>query len=264
VFVEETGQLTNVTSSSTSTCIYTDADNTLWDTDGLFAEAQLLLLSAAEQITQQKCKASSRLEFVRSYDQAIAAKHHAHLRYPPALLLRALEEGLHGGTAEETASKVLAQGYEPTHAEAVALTQHSALLSRLPTLLSSVREGLDLARSRQIPVYVVSEGPIELLRSRLQALHIDELTDGALSVTKSRYLYERLLRRAASATSFMIGDQADRDVRLAREAGMHAILVPGRFRPRWMNDKDAELADAVVENFQAAIEYVVSLLDGYK
>ena len=53
-------------------CIYTDADNTLWDTDAVFREAQLGLLNDVENLSERSLSRSDRLEFLREYDQAIA------------------------------------------------------------------------------------------------------------------------------------------------------------------------------------------------
>ena len=71
--------------------IVTDADNTLWDTDAVFRDAQLLLLSRVESAVGAPCPEADRLLFVRRYDQALAQNHHLHLRYPPQLLVRSVE-----------------------------------------------------------------------------------------------------------------------------------------------------------------------------
>ena len=67
-----------------------DADNTLWDTDSVFAEAQLVLLDETERVTRTRCATDDRLAFVRAYDQALASRHHLHLKYPPQMLVAAL------------------------------------------------------------------------------------------------------------------------------------------------------------------------------
>jgi putative hydrolase of the HAD superfamily len=238
--------------------LYTDADNTLWDTDGVYADAQLSLLSAAELIAEHVGPTTGRLEFVRQYDQAIAARHHARLRYPPALLLRAIVDGLKGLPSEEAASLVVRHGHAPTESEAAALQTFNEVLSELPSLLPSVVEGLELAKRSGCPVYVVTEGPGELLQGRLRLHNIDGLVAGTVAASKTTELYERLIKRAAPRTAVMIGDQPDRDVRLAKQAGMKAVLIPSRFRPAWSSTADAAMADIVVETFLQAIEWVIA------
>ena len=237
--------------------IYTDADNTLWDTNAVFAEAQLALLEAAEALSGRHCVSDDRLGFVREFDQAIAARHHSRLRYPPALLLRALREGLNGHHAEEAAQRALAQGARPSESEETALAKYSEVLGQVPPTLPGVRNGLELARDHDAPVYVITEGPVEALRSRLRALELESLTAGSLSAAKTGELYARLKQRAAPHTAVMIGDQPDRDIRLAKEGGLSAILVRGPFRPRWIQSADSALANATVENFYEAVRWAL-------
>ena len=239
--------------------IYTDADNTLWDTDALFAEAQLGLLDAAEGLTGIRGPSAHRLEYVRTFDQAIAARHHQQLRYPARLLVRALSDGLRGISAEVAAEQALSSGAIPLDVESEAIRIYEATLNGMPPILGGVTEGLRLAKERGIPVYVVSEGPLEGIRLRLQALGLERLTTSALSAVKSRELYMRLKQRAKPNQAVMIGDQPDRDIRLAHEAGLQTILVFGRFRPKWTNSADVAYADATAEDFLEAIQKAIRL-----
>src|SRR5215475_8527897 len=70
--------------------VFADADNTLWDTDDVYARAQVDLLKTIEFESGIKIENKDRLAFVRSLDQALAEKHRFGLRYPPRCLARAL------------------------------------------------------------------------------------------------------------------------------------------------------------------------------
>lgn len=104
--------------------IYTDADNTLWDTNAVFADAQLYLLEHAEKIAGQPTPSATPLEYLRRYDQAIAKRHHLRLRYPPALLIRALVMGLQGAASEDAAAAVMVTGALPSAEEEIALKSY--------------------------------------------------------------------------------------------------------------------------------------------
>lgn len=236
--------------------IYTDADNTLWDTDALFAEAQLSLLSAAEHMLGVQASTGDRLKFVREFDQAVAARHHLRLRYPPALLVRVLLEGLTGIAPSAAADRALADGAQPTGTETEAIGVYSSIISGIPPILDGVLDGLQAAHRSGSPVYVISEGPLETVRQRLRALEIEALTAGVLSAVKTPELYARLKQRAAPHRAYMIGDQLDRDIRFAREGGLLTILVAGRFKPAWIQSADTKYADAVVKDFLEAIRVV--------
>lgn len=242
-----------------SVWIYTDADNTLWDTNAVFAEAQLALLEWVERYLGKRAAESARLEFVRRFDQAIALRHHSRLRYPPALLVRALTHGVNGETPDDAALRVLSSGSIPSAIEAEALSEYAEILKQVPPLLEGVLDGLRLAHKNRAPVYVISEGPIEVLRDRLKELALEQYVTGSLSAAKTLDLYVRLKQRASPSDAVMIGDQLDRDIRLAREAKMAAILVAGNFRPSWTRDSDASCASAVTKNFLEAVKWVLHL-----
>lgn len=238
-------------------CIYTDADNTLWDTDAVFREAQLGLLNEVEELSNRSASSVDRLAFVRQYDQAIAVRHHARLKYPPALLVSALRAGLFGESPDEAAVRVVAEGSVPTSSERLALESYANTLGTLPPILQTVREGLQRAQSGHVPVYVVTEGSLDLARQRLASLKLERLTDGILSAVKSRELYARLIQRAYPRRATMIGDQPDRDIQMAHSAGMRTVLVRSQFRPAWTQDISQEAADATVDTFLQGIEWVL-------
>jgi FMN phosphatase YigB (HAD superfamily) len=91
----------------------------------------------------------------------------------------------------------------------------------------------------------------------LQALDLERLISSALSAQKTPDLYTRLKQRAAPRRAVMIGDQPDRDIRFAHEAGLQTILVEGRFRPRWIQNSDSSYANAVVRDFLEAVQWAI-------
>jgi len=250
--------VTMTSASNESVWIYTDADNTLWDTNSVFAEAQLALLSVAEDIASHQLGGADRLAFLRQYDQAIAQRHHARLRYPPGLLVRALVLGVQGLSPDVAAARVVSGSTPLSSEEVQAAIQFQSDIARVPPLLSGVREGLEILRAFGIPVYVITEGPLDRAKATAQSLGIDQYLEGVLSATKSTELYQRLADKASPRRAVMIGDQADRDIRLAHAAGLQTVLVKGDFQPKWISERDKVVADAVVTDFAAAIEWVIS------
>ena len=94
--------------NSPVTAIFIDADNTLWDTDGVFADAQLALLNELEDRLGVQFPEPDRLAFVRAIDQGLAERHHEGLRYPPRFLIKALALAL-----TEKVSELLVQFIDP-------------------------------------------------------------------------------------------------------------------------------------------------------
>jgi hypothetical protein len=56
--------------------VFVDADNTLWDTDAVFASAQLELLAGVEELVGIGSVATDPLAFIREIDQQLAERHH--------------------------------------------------------------------------------------------------------------------------------------------------------------------------------------------
>ena len=238
-----------------------DADNTLWDTNEVFARAQLRLLEGTEQATGRMCSATDRLGFVRSYDQAIALKHHLHLKYPPQLLVAAIGAGL-CGTAPAIAAELVIRGRPLPHTLTESkvsgvLAAYTQALTDVPALLPTVREALELACSRELSVFVMTEGKLERQRRSLAVHGLAQLVLSVWEMPKTVAQFERLRQRFTQTEVVVIGDQLDRDIVPAHSAGCKTVLVPGRFRPRW-DDQDARVADHVASTLLEAVEWAAT------
>lgn len=241
--------------------VLTDADNTLWDTDTVFANAQAGLLEVVETATNKKCMERDRLAFVRRYDQALAAIHHAHLKYPPMLLVRALALGLDGTEANTTAGAVL-KGRGPVSnldqaAVDVAVEKYLTLLREIPPLLPTVIDGLKSLNAAGIPVYILTEGRVEKQKQILIHHSLRTFVTDVFEVVKNQAQFQRLLQRFRLGEVVVIGDQPDRDIGPAKSAGCTAVLVPSRFRPSWHNSEQWNHADFIAITFKDAAQWVL-------
>jgi putative hydrolase of the HAD superfamily len=247
--------------------ILADADNTLWDTDAVFADAQSQLLEAIERAAglTAPANADKRLSWLRRYDQAIATIHHRHLRYPPSLFVRALAMGIAGATPTDAASAVVRgsamAGLTDQDVDVIVGAFFRAV-ERVPGILPGVREGLETAGRERIDVWVLTEGPAERQRGRIGSHGLNGLVRGVAEVTKNKEQFARYRQRFAPRIIYVIGDQPDRDIAPARAAGCRAVLVPSRFRPEWHDNAAWSQADYVSETFNAAVDWVVSDIIG--
>lgn len=241
--------------------ILSDADNTLWNTDVVFANAQTGLLKVVETATKKICMEGDRLAFVRRYDQALAAIHHAHLKYPPMLLVRTLVLALDGSDANTAADSVLKGKALPSildqAAVDVAVQQYLAILSDIPPLLPTVMEGLVTLSAAGIPVYILTEGKVEKQKIILAHHSLKAHVAGIFEVAKNQAQFERLQQRFTPDEVVVIGDQPDRDIVPAKNAGCTAVLVPSRFRPYWHDSEQLNEADFIAPTFKEAVEWVL-------
>lgn len=245
--------------------IFTDADNTLWDTDAVYAEAQLKLLKDVETAIGIHGAAVNRLDFVREYDQEIAAKHHKRLRYPPVLLVQAITLGLQGKNPRAAAKAVSLSQYRENGLSAdEAGTIAQRFLERLqarPQLRPGVREGLVEFAARGYVMIVVTEGTGPKCNDLLRHYEFENLVDRVIESPKHPDLYRRICKLGGGAdVSVMIGDQLDRDILPAKEAGLVTIYFPGGFKPKWSTVTGGHHpADCQIASFGEAVDIVAAL-----
>jgi putative hydrolase of the HAD superfamily len=248
---------------TTPTVALIDADNTLWDTDAVFRKAQLALLSLVESVTHRRSPTSDRLQFVRDYDQALALAHHLHLRYPPQLLVRALEVGLDGVPADIAARDAIAGRLARTEFLADETVQSIVatfidVLSDTPPLLPSVQEAISAALAAGFTLYVMTEGRIERQRKLMELHGLVGAFEGVWELTKTREQFARLLVRFPQSRVVVIGDQLDRDIVPSKAAGCVTVFVPSRFTPSWNEKGPQESADFVAPDLLEAMTWCIT------
>jgi len=238
-----------------------DADNTLWDTDGVFAVAQLQLLADIAEALAKTVVVPDHLSYVREVDQELASRHHLGLRYPPRLLIAALCLRLDG--SDPTTAARAAWG-DPT---AIPLSDDAveAIESRFfsnlrdtPKLLPGVPEGLEKMHRAGATLVIVTEGGRQRVQNVLRANDIDQYIDRVIDAPKRKELFVRLKRLFGPAVQvFMIGDQVTRDIIPAAAAGIQAIHVEGKFKPKWEIGAEAPVSHNVA-TFDSAANTVLA------
>lgn len=221
--------------------VFVDADNTLWDTDSVFAHAQRNLLERVEAATGIATTANDRLAYVRRLDQAIAERHHARLRYPPRLLVRGLEAALAGFPADRAARAACRNSTLTRLPDSLVDEIEEAFfadLRRAPELRLGVYEGLEVLHAANCFLLVLTEGSRAQVEKTAKRLKLDGFVSRIIEGRKRIELYHRVLRLAGThKRAFMIGDQLDLDIAPAKAAGLETIYFPSGFRPRWTPDE---------------------------
>ncbi|MGW9946522.1 putative hydrolase of the HAD superfamily [Rhizobium leguminosarum] len=237
-----------------------DADNTLWDTDGVFAEAQLGLLDAVEHAANLAGPKADRLEFVREFDQELAQRHHLGLRYPTRLLIDALTLGLRGVGSQEAVRRAWSNGADSGLDRALVAKMESdffANIAKQPKLLVGVVKGLrDLASIGATSV-VFTEGSRKRVMRTIESHQLSGFVDRVFEAPKTVRMFERVKKLATVNQSiYVIGDQLTRDIRPANEAGVKTIYIPGGFQPKWEFEAGT-LPTFQAPSFDAAVTFLL-------
>jgi putative hydrolase of the HAD superfamily len=234
--------------------VFVDADNTLWDTNGVFAAEQLALLSEIEESVGTSVSVPDRLAFVRSLDQSLAERHHAGLRYPPRLLIRAIALTLSGVPTDVATRQAWYGDLEISGISNVLGAQlEASFLARLnqtPQLRLGVREGLQKLQDDKHAILIVTEGPREKAYRTAAAHNLEHVFLRIIEGRKDARFFDRALKlfRTAGA-AFMVGDQLDRDIRPAGLSGLQTIFFPGGFTPKWQPTEAEVRPDYVISDF---------------
>lgn len=249
--------------SNFKTVVFIDADNTLWDTNRVYADAQLALLADVEIASGFSAPEIDKLGWLRRIDQLLAVKHHAGLRYPPRLLVKAVALVLKG--EDPTTAVRFAWSGGKSQAQ---LDENSAQkieegfldrLKALPRLRDGVAQGLRALHTCDFEIIVLTEGNRERVLSLLEHYHLGDLVTRVMEVKKERKLFDRVLALTHNPlAAFMVGDQLDRDIAPAKAAGLKTIYFPGQFQPKWQPLEDEIRPDYRVENLNEAAQLIIN------
>lgn len=242
-----------MTASGSMASVFVDADNTLWDTDAVYAEAQLSLLSAVEKAAGISPITSDRLAFVREIDQQLAERHHQGLRYPPRLLVRSIIFASMGFAPARAARNAwLGEVRSPLSDQQETELEQGfiATISKSPALRPGVVEGLDRLLEAGCSVLIVTESAEAKALATAQKLGLNGHFTRIIEGKKRPELYERIVRLTHGPIhAFMVGDQLDRDIAPAKVAGLTTIYFPGGFKPKWMPDEAKVKPDFRIASF---------------
>jgi putative hydrolase of the HAD superfamily len=234
--------------------VVTDADNTLWNTDRVYAEAQLWL---AKQLggEQQHQSNDGLLAYVREIDQAIASRHHLSLRYPPVLLVTALSRALDGTSLSKAVRDAL-KGKSFSDDAVTLATEFEAMLRAVPSLRDGVEIGLrNIAQDIKASVLIATESSADRCRRYLEHWQLMPYVDQVMSAPKSPESFARAVKLlgAEPRNCFVIGDQLDRDILFGAKAGCRTIYYPGGFKPKWLPSLEESQPDFTITSFDEAI-----------
>jgi putative hydrolase of the HAD superfamily len=233
--------------------ILCDADNTLWDTDAVYASAQLRLLAQVEGAAGGRAEgnATSRLAFVRGVDQALAARHPDHLAYPPRLLAIALRLRVLGVSAPIAAESAIDGALAMPRELDGPVSEFVVALRAQPVLREGVAEGLPMLSSARWPPVVVTESREGRCRELLRGFSLEAHVADVVELVKNTESYRGLSREFGSLPGerIMVGDQLDRDIRFAKQAGFTTVYFRGNFSPEWSRTADLANVDFEISSF---------------
>ena len=239
-----------------------DADNTLWDTNTIFAKAQLHLLGLIETETK-RLAIGNKLKFIRAIDQELALLHNYDLRYPPHILVKATINVLLGLPLNE-AARLAIDSKDSVSPDVSTYTAAflGYLKTEIPRLRRGVRRGLAKLNSRNYHLVIVTESNHGRCGMFLEKHNLRKYIHSIYEVKKSTDAYKKLLLDFPNAEAkVMIGDQLDRDIIPAKHAAFFTIYFPGGFNPTWTPNQEPVWFDQQISSFAEVPDIVDRYID---
>lgn len=236
---------------SFSALLVSDADNTLWDTNALYAQAQLYLLERIEIYLQRVARAADRLAFVRSIDEELTILHNQELGYPPEMLVIGIAEGLTGVSAKQAAQRAIRTSPSsfrfPVQDLVRSFLHH--VQDQFPELRPGVAEALPLLHSMGILIVIATEGKVVQCEKILAHHGFSSFVSRVVEGKKTRLLFSNIAETYDHPhLKFAVGDQLGRDIHPAKASGYATIYFPGGFRPSW-ESRDVAQSDYTISSF---------------
>jgi putative hydrolase of the HAD superfamily len=205
------------------THLVTDADNTLWNTNAIYAHAQLALLNEVEGLLGFPYRQLDRLSFIRQIDETVAMSNPLRWGYPPQLLVRGLATALSNSSAElvNYEREVRTAEIRPEQIDELAERFRSRIRSGRPELRDGVSEVIATLARKGTKIIVATEEERERSLSLLEYHGLLNYIDDVVSGRKGADFFRALSARIKGARDFcfMVVDQLERDIAPPKETG---------------------------------------------
>ena len=231
----------------------TDADNTLWDPDSVYSRAQLQLADSISNALGAPLTHPDPLAWLRSIDQDIAKDHPHGLRYPPSLLISAVA-ALLAGRSINRPGRSSVDSILPSDVGRRIQEAYLDDLKATPMLRLGVQEGFGFLGEMGARVIVLTEGSRDRISRTLDHFGLAGRVRTVLEAKKTSALFARIRASNPGGPAWAIGDQLDRDVLPAINAGFAGIFLEGGFRPHWRPASSKDAGYLICGDYEQAVD----------
>ena len=274
---------TSVSPNYATVVLAIDGDNTLWDTNSVFEDAQHRLLSLLDR-TRPECSTRLSFKILREVDDLLIL-HTGRQEYNFQLLVLALISVQKGMTEAEAVSSAMREAQErPNSVEAKLATKISrdfcSWLQKIPPLLPSVGRSLEelsqlkTRNKGRLALVLLSEGDEARIRSILKShfhkktifdvFHIVERksTDTLLDaqIQGSKVLESESDCSQIQAQLVVVGDSIASDIVPGNSVGAITIYIAGGYRGAETPTDENEHPQIILKSFRQLPKLVERIL----
>jgi putative hydrolase of the HAD superfamily len=256
---------------SSDLVLIVDADNTLWDTDDVFADAQRAMIDALER--HGHVLPGDKLAFLREVDGRMF-EYHGRFEYDFRMLPEALIQAVAQGHADIDPGIVPVLDEPSSDAVEAYEAFSSTLETTKPDLLPGVRELVDWLRAAnaagepRVASILVSEGEQGRLTGIARHHNLDEGVFDSVHILpgKDQHSFKTAVAEGRAilgdpcAQAVSIGDSLKRDIGPSKAAGCVTIYKPHGFHGQEAAGTPEEEPDHTVGTVHEALEIIQGLL----
>jgi putative hydrolase of the HAD superfamily len=229
---------------SRNTLLIFDADNTIWDTNSVYLEAQLAMLRPF-QINGYIKDHTKEIISLRSIDQSLAKKI-SNFEYNPLFLAKALTFYYVSKVAlDESVNMALQDTNSVVNASDITIASYKnyiSYISKIPALLKGVKDffiQLNSQNKVNIATILYSEGEISRINSVFQSHSFESLSPfdeivvnskNSENFIKAKQIGLKYLPTDGEIQTIVIGDSLKRDIIPANYAGFVTIYIPAAYQ----------------------------------
>jgi putative hydrolase of the HAD superfamily len=244
-----------------------DGDNTLWDTNSVFADAQVNILKCLRR-SDSTFNLQDGFRKLRQIDDVLIKQYGRH-EYDFSVLVLALYH-FFKGEEEEAAVRMACRAFEtrtPSEGMDIAVKcgkQFKKDLRKFPALFKDSKKTLQTLKKRGAVLILSSEGDKErisrILNHYLMKRLFDHIMDGAKSVEQlkeAKNVGTIILKNrhsTAAPKTVVVGDLLDRDILFGNKIGAITIYRPGGYKGRQTPQSKDEIPDYEIYEFREIID----------
>lgn len=254
MFIQSNNLNTQNIKNVSATIVIVDGDNTLWDTNAVFENAQLNMLHC---LNKENLNIDPKSEFLtlREFDDILVEHYNSH-EYNFSVLALALYLHFKGAKRDEAISKACKAFENKLGIEGINLAMKCGNifekdLRKFPPLFKDVKKTLKVLKQHGCVIILSSEGNKERVRRIIKYYSMEAYFDHILNGRKSIEQFKEAKNIGISIWSIrhtddetipkivVIGDLLDRDIRFGNQIGAITVYKPGGYKNHQIvKDKD--------------------------
>lgn len=242
-----------------------DGDNTLWDTNKIFTNAQLAIL---KKLTEYSIDIDPVEEFstLREFDDMLIKKNNTYeydFRSLPHALYNHYKNGMDKKEAIDSSYKLFKDN---KHDDVVEIAEKcygvfKNEMKKTPKLFYNIHSTLTELKNKGHILILSSEGKNERIMRILKEHKLDDIFYQISTDKKSKEIFDALIKKTTKISKnkdqvVVVGDMLKREIFIGNSSGATTIFKPGGYKPNQKPNNYLEKPDYTIQCFHELLTII--------